>query len=100
MDTLIAFAFFAAIGIFFAYKFAALFLAQTDMLYSDYRSSGGRGDMRRFAKKLRKKTRNRCAIFGGIFCRNTVRNVFLAAMCRHKNARERTFPYRRRCRIH
>ena len=79
MDTLIASAFFAAIGIFFAYKFAALFLAQTDMLYSDYRSSGGRGDMRRFAKKLRKKTRNRCAIFGGIFCRNTVRNVLLAA---------------------
>ena len=55
MDKLIAFAFFAAIGIFFAYKFAALFLAQTDMLYSDYRSAGGRGDMRRFAKKLRKK---------------------------------------------
>ncbi len=55
MDTLIASAFFAAIGIFFAYKFAALFLSQTDMLYSDYRSSGGRGDMRRFAKKLRKK---------------------------------------------
>ena len=25
------------------------------MLYSDYRSAGGRGDMRRFAKKLRKK---------------------------------------------
>ena len=55
MDTLIASAFFAAIGIFFAYKFAALFLAQTDMLYSDYRSAGGMGDMRRFAKKLRKK---------------------------------------------
>ena len=55
MDKLIAFAFFAAIGIFFAYKFAALFLAQTDMLYSDYRSAGGGGDMRRFAKKLRKR---------------------------------------------
>ena len=35
MDTLIASAFFAAIGIFFAYKFAALFLSQTDMLYSN-----------------------------------------------------------------
>ena len=55
MDKLIAFAFFAAIGIFFAYKFAALFLSQTDMLYSDYRSSGGRGDIRRFMKKLRIK---------------------------------------------
>ena len=55
MDTLIASAFFAAIGIFFAYKFAAILLSQTDMLYFDYRSAGGRGDMRRFAQKLRKK---------------------------------------------
>ena len=37
-------------------------------------------------KTEKKETRNRCAILGGIFCRNTVRNVFLAAMCRHKNA--------------
>ena len=51
-------------------------------------------------KTEKKETRNRCAILGGIHRCNTVRNVFLAAMCRHKNARERTFPYRRRCRIH
>ena len=37
-------------------------------------------------KTEKKETRNRCAILGGIFCRNTVRNVFLAAMCRYKNA--------------
>ena len=30
-------------------------------------------------KTEKKETRNRCAILGGIFCRNTVRNVFLAA---------------------
>ncbi len=55
MDKLIAASFFAAIGIFSAYKFAALFLTQTDILYSDYRSGGGRGDMRRFMKKLKKR---------------------------------------------
>ncbi len=61
MDKLIAASFFAAIGIFSAYKFAALFLTQTDILYSDYRSGGGRGDMRRFMKKL-KIRRAKCAI--------------------------------------
>ena len=54
----------------------------------------------RHEKTEKKETRNRRAILGGIHRRNTVRNVFLAAICRHKNARERTFPYRRRCRIH